>query len=141
MRRVNRGLVVPYVCRLFWAFYSSFHPRMLDLTAIMESLTIGKSSNEADSVRVFVFGDQSSFSLSNLQLLLLKKNNPYLTLFTDRVNVALRQEIAQLTIAERQWFPAFSSIKNLVARGLKKDKNAALDSTLTTIYQICSFIK
>lgn len=114
---------------------------MLDLTAIMEHLTIGKSSSEADSLRVFVFGDQSSFSLSNLQLLLLKKNNPYLTLFTDRVNVALRKEIAQLPIAERQWFPAFSSIQHLVARGLKKDKNAALDSTLTTIYQIGSFIK
>ncbi|PON26658.1 hypothetical protein TGAM01_v204668 [Trichoderma gamsii] len=106
----------------------------------MEHLTISKSGNEADSFRVFVFGDQSSFSLSNLQLLLLKKNNPYLTLFTDRVNVALRQEVARLTIAERQWFPAFSSIQNLVARGLKKDKNAALDSTLTTIYQICAFI-
>lgn len=114
---------------------------MLDLTVIMEHLTISKSSDDAESFRVFVFGDQSSFSLSNLQLLLLKKNNPYLTLFTDRVNFALRQEIAQLTIAERQWFPAFSSIQNLVARGLKKDKNAALDSTLATIYQICCFIK
>lgn len=114
---------------------------MLDLTAIMEHLTIIKSSNEADLFRVFVFGDQSSFSLSNLKLLLLKKNNPYLTLFTDRVNFALRQEIAQLPIAERQWFPAFSSIQNLVARGLKKEKNAALDSILTTIYQICCFIK
>jgi naphtho-gamma-pyrone polyketide synthase len=114
---------------------------MLDLTAIMEPLTIGKSSEEADTFRVFVFGDQSSFSLSNLQLLLLKKNNPYLTSFADRVNFALRHEIAQLTIAERQWFPAFSSIQNLVARGLKKEKNAALDSTLATIYQICSFIK
>lgn len=130
-----------YVCRLFWAFLSSFHPRMLYLTAIMEHLTISKSGDEADPFRVFVFGDQSSFSLSNLQLLLLKKNNPYLTLFTDRVNVALRQEVARLTIAERQWFPAFSSIQNLVVRGLKKDKNAALDSTLTTIYQICAFIK
>ncbi|KAK6450304.1 hypothetical protein FP744_10006554 [Trichoderma asperellum] len=106
----------------------------------MEHLTISQSSNEADSFRVFVFGDQSSFSLSNLQLLLLKKNNPYLASFTDRVNFALRQEIGRLTISERQWFPAFSSIQNLVARGLKKDKNAALDSTLTTIYQICCFI-
>lgn len=114
---------------------------MLDLTSIMEHLTISQSSNEADSCRVFVFGDQSSFSLSNLQLLLLKKNNPYLASFTDRVNFALRQEIGRLTISERQWFPAFSSIQNLVARGLKKDKNAALDSTLTTIYQICCFIK
>ncbi|UKZ57042.1 polyketide synthase [Trichoderma virens] len=106
----------------------------------MESTTIIGSNAGADSVRVFVFGDQSSCSLSNLQLLLLKKDNPYLISFIDQANYILRHEIAQLTTTERQLFPAFSSIQNLVTRGIKKDKNAALESTLATVYQICCFL-
>ncbi|KAM6478351.1 putative conidial pigment polyketide synthase PksP/Alb1 [Trichoderma sp. SZMC 28011] len=108
----------------------------------MESMTMSGPSTSTDAVQVFVFGDQSSCSLSNLQLLLLKKNNPYLTSFIEQANYILRHEIAQLTAAERQSFPAFSSIQNLVARGIKnkKEKNAAFESTLATIYQICCFI-
>lgn len=116
---------------------------MLDSTSAMESMTMSGPSTSTDAVQVFVFGDQSSCSLSNLQLLLLKKNNPYLTSFIEQANYILRHEIAQLTAAERQSFPAFSSIQNLVARGIKnkKEKNAAFESTLATIYQICCFIK
>ncbi|KAL6874701.1 ketoacyl-synt domain-containing protein [Trichoderma novae-zelandiae] len=116
---------------------------MLDSTSVMESTTIYQSDAEVRSVRVLVFGDQSSCSLSKLQLLLLKKNNPYLTSFIDQVNHTLRHEIARLTTAERQSFPAFSSIQNLVSRVLKDDKNsrnAALESTLATIYQLCCFL-
>ncbi|KAL7929344.1 putative conidial pigment polyketide synthase PksP/Alb1 [Trichoderma chlorosporum] len=106
----------------------------------MESTTISGSNAAGDSVRVFVFGDQSSCSLSNLQLLLLKKDNPYLASFVDQANYTLRHEISRLTAAERQSFPAFSNIQNLVARGIKKDKNAAFESTLATVYQICCFL-
>ncbi|KAL7941478.1 putative conidial pigment polyketide synthase PksP/Alb1 [Trichoderma barbatum] len=106
----------------------------------MEPTTINRSNVGTESCRVFVFGDQSCCSLSNLQLLLLKKNNPYLTSFIDQANYTLRHEIARLTTTERQSFPAFSSVQNLVARGLKKEKNAALESTLATVYQICCFL-
>ncbi|RFU78923.1 conidial pigment polyketide synthase alb1 [Trichoderma arundinaceum] len=106
----------------------------------MERTTINLPNAGADPFRVFVFGDQSSCSLSNLQLLLLKKDNPYLISFIDQVNYTLRHEVARLKTTERQLFPAFSSIQNLVARGLKKEKNAALESVLATIYQLCCFL-
>ncbi|OAA34323.1 Beta-ketoacyl synthase [Metarhizium rileyi] len=106
----------------------------------MERTMINQSNPGFDSPRIFVFGDQNSCSLSNLQLLLLKKNNPYLISFVDQVNYTLRHEIACLTTTERQSFPAFFSIQNLVARELKKkNKGAALESTLATVYQLCCF--
>ncbi|KAL7815101.1 ketoacyl-synt domain-containing protein [Trichoderma gracile] len=116
---------------------------MLDSTSAMESTTMYQSGAEARSVRVIVFGDQSSCSLSKLQQLLLKKDNPYLTSFIDRVNHTLRHEVARLTTVERQSFPAFCSIQNLVSRVLKADKhseNAAVESTLATVYQLCCFL-
>ncbi|KAG8411789.1 polyketide synthase [Metarhizium acridum] len=106
----------------------------------MEHVTIKQSGTRADPFRVFIFGDQSSCNLSNLQLLLLKKSNIYLASFVDQVNFTLRHEIARLTTAERQSFPAFSSIQNLVTRALKKDKSVALESTLATIYHLCCFL-
>ncbi|PTB62127.1 ketoacyl-synt-domain-containing protein [Trichoderma citrinoviride] len=116
---------------------------MLDSTSAMDSTTIYQTDAEVRSIRVLVFGDQSSCSLSKLQPLLLKKDNPYLTSFIDQVNHTLRHEVARLPTAERQSFPAFSSIQNLVSRVLKADKkneNAALESTLATVYQLCCFI-
>ncbi|KAK2612556.1 polyketide synthase [Conoideocrella luteorostrata] len=106
----------------------------------MEPMTTNKSNAGLNSTRVFVFGDQSSCNLSNLQLLLLRKNNPYLTSFIDQVNYTLRHEISRLTTPEQQLFPAFCSIQNLVARGLKNDQTAPFESTLTTIYQLCCFL-
>ena len=117
---------------------------MLDSTSAMDSTTIYQTDAEVRSIRVLVFGDQSSCSLSKLQPLLLKKDNPYLTSFIDQVNHTLRHEVARLPTAERQSFPAFSSIQNLVSRVLKADKkneNAALESTLATVYQLCCFIR
>lgn len=117
---------------------------MLDSTSAMESATNYQSEAEVRSVRVVVFGDQSSCSLSKLQQLLLKKDNPYLTSFIDRANHTLRHEVARLTTAERQSFPAFCSIQNLVSRVLKAEKhseNAAVESTLATVYQLCCFIR
>ncbi|KAK8912128.1 polyketide synthase [Metarhizium anisopliae BRIP 53293] len=106
----------------------------------MNHVTIKHSDTRADPFRVFIFGDQSSCNLSNLQLLLFKKSNVYLASFIDQVNLTLRHEVARLTAAERQSFPAFSSVQNLVARALKKDTSVALESTLATIYHLCCFI-
>nr|A0A2U8NET4.1 RecName: Full=Polyketide synthase 1; AltName: Full=Conidial pigment biosynthesis polyketide synthase [Metarhizium album ARSEF 1941]AWL82991.1 polyketide synthase 1 [Metarhizium album] len=105
----------------------------------MEHVIIKQPDTGGDSVRIFVFGDQTSCNLSNLQPLLLKRSNIYLVSFVDQVNCALRHEIARLTTAERRSFPAFSSIQNLVTRGLQKERSVALESTLATIYQLCCF--
>ncbi|KAK5988370.1 Polyketide synthase 1 [Cladobotryum mycophilum] len=90
--------------------------------------------------QVFLFGDQSTSFLAGLQQLLLKRNNPFLESFIDRVHIALRREIQQLPATERRKFPQFCSAQDLLTRVKKGETNTALESALSTFYQLCCFI-
>ncbi|OLN87699.1 Conidial yellow pigment biosynthesis polyketide synthase 3 [Colletotrichum chlorophyti] len=92
------------------------------------------------SLEVFLFGDQSARFAPALRDLLLKRNSPYLISFVDHVNVALRRQISSLPVTERQLFPPFTDISDLVSKFQNGAINPALESALACFYQISSFI-
>lgn len=97
-------------------------------------------SMEAAS-RVYLFGDQTADFDSGLRRLLHAKNDSLLVAFFQKSYYALRKEITSLPPSERAAFPRFTSIVDLLARYRESGPNPALESALTTIYQLGSFIQ
>lgn len=91
--------------------------------------------------RVHLFGDQTSDFDSGLRRLLQAKNDSFLSAFIQRCYHALRKEITKLSPSERQLFPRFTTIVDLLARYREFGPNPALESALTTLYQLGSFIQ
>lgn len=91
--------------------------------------------------RVYLFGDQTGDFDAGLRRLLHSKNNSLVTAFFQRCYHALRQEITKLPPSQRQIFPRFTSIVDLLARYRESGVNPALESALTCIYELASFIK
>ncbi|KAL2010566.1 hypothetical protein VTN00DRAFT_6373 [Thermoascus crustaceus] len=91
--------------------------------------------------RVYLFGDQTGDFDAGLRRLLQAKNNSLLTSFLERCFYALRHEIAQLSPSQRQTFPRFTSVVDLLSRWRESGPNPALESALTCIYQLGCFIK
>lgn len=90
---------------------------------------------------VYLFGDQTADFDAGLRRLLQAKNDSLLIAFFQKCYHALRQEISQLSPSQRQMFPRFTSIVDLLARYREHGPNPALESALTTIYQLGSFIQ
>lgn len=91
--------------------------------------------------RVYLFGDQTADFDSGLRRLLHAKNDSLLVAFFQKSYYALRKEITSLPPSERDVFPRFTSIVDLLARYRESGPNPALESALTTIYQLGSFIQ
>lgn len=94
-----------------------------------------------DPSRVYLFGDQTADFDSGLRRLLHAKNDSLLVAFFQKSYHALRKEITSLPPSERDRFPRFTSIVDLLARYRESGPNPALESALTTIYQLGSFIQ
>ncbi|KAJ5379475.1 hypothetical protein N7509_012594 [Penicillium cosmopolitanum] len=90
--------------------------------------------------RVYLFGDQTANFDSGLRRLLQAKNDSLLSSFFQKCYYALRKEISQLPPSQRQMFPRFTSVVDLLARYRESGPSAALESALTTIYQLGCFI-
>ncbi|CAI7612196.1 unnamed protein product [Penicillium discolor] len=90
--------------------------------------------------QVYLFGDQTADFDSGLRRLLHAKNDSLLAAFFQKSYHALRKEITSLPPSERQQFPRFTSIVDLLARFKELGPNPALESALTTIYQLGCFI-
>jgi naphtho-gamma-pyrone polyketide synthase len=90
---------------------------------------------------VYLFGDQTADFDSGLRRLLHAKNDSLLVAFFQKCYFSLRKEITSLAPSERQKFPRFTSIIDLLARYRESGPNPALESALTTIYQLGSFIQ
>ncbi|EED17890.1 conidial pigment polyketide synthase PksP/Alb1 [Talaromyces stipitatus ATCC 10500] len=88
----------------------------------------------------YVFGDQTSEFDSGLRRLLQAKGNTFVTSFLERCSFALRHEVTQLPPSDRRKFPRFTSITSLLSRYRESGPNPALESALTIIYQLGSFI-
>ncbi|CAI7653448.1 unnamed protein product [Penicillium manginii] len=90
--------------------------------------------------RMYLFGDQTANFDSGLRRLLQAKNDSLLSSFFQKCYYALRKEISQLPPSQRQMFPRFTSVVDLLARYRESGPSAALESALTTIYQLGCFI-
>ncbi|KAL7941084.1 conidial yellow pigment biosynthesis polyketide synthase [Trichoderma barbatum] len=90
---------------------------------------------------LYLFGDQTNDFVSGLRQLLRLKDDPLLASFFEKTHVALRHEITQQRRHVQELLPRFSSIVDLLsAYSTDLDSTPVLASTLTTIYQLGSFI-
>ena len=95
----------------------------------------------ASTSQVFVFGDQTSAFESDLRSLLHDKGNESLRSFFEKANYALRVEISCLPISQREIFPRFTCILDLLQHFRESGGNPALGLALLTLNHLARFIK
>lgn len=93
------------------------------------------------STQVFVFGDQTSAFEADLRFLLHIKDNETLRSFFEKVNYALRVEIARLPISQQAQFPRFTSVLDLLQHYRVSGGNPALGLSLLTLHHLGRFIR
>lgn len=92
--------------------------------------------------QVFIFGDQTNASDADLRQLLHVNENSVLRSFFERVNYALRVEIARLPAIQQDWFPRYTTLLELLtARRRGSGNNPALGLALLCINQLGHFVK
>ena len=92
-------------------------------------------------MNILLFGDQAGNYHLDLRDKLHQKNNPILTLFLERANVALREEITKLPGLVRHKIPHFLTLLDLLELlDDPKILNPAIESAICTISQIACLI-
>ncbi|KAH0558765.1 Type I Iterative PKS, partial [Trichoglossum hirsutum] len=92
-------------------------------------------------MHIFLFGDQTADQSSFLAKVFACKDHVLLVSFLDRVNVALREEVARLPQVTRQRIPDFSTVQELVLRHQERGESSpAVESTILCISQLAHFI-
>lgn len=92
--------------------------------------------------QIYLFGDQTHAFDDGLCRLLQIKDNPVLSALFERVNYAIRLQIGLLPTAQKDIFPRFTSIHELLARYREASKpNPALESMLVCLHQLALFIR
>jgi naphtho-gamma-pyrone polyketide synthase len=98
----------------------------------------------AGRTAVLLFGDVTCDYDAGLKALVARKDSPILTDFFARVAFALRSEIGNLPILDREnsGLIKFTGLVELLARLRKiKTRHHALDKALTCVHQFASFIR
>ncbi|KAF8428551.1 conidial pigment polyketide synthase PksP/Alb1 [Tirmania nivea] len=92
-------------------------------------------------MQIYLFGDQTNSYDVGLCHLLQVKDNPLLAALFERVNYALRLHIGQLPSIQKELFPRFTSLHELLARYRETSgTNPALDSMFVCLHQLALFI-
>ncbi|KAK6083898.1 polyketide synthase [Seiridium cupressi] len=95
---------------------------------------------DRQKVRLYLVGD-STFPLASGLLSLLRQGyNPLLQTFFDATYCVLRAEIASLSSIQRDLFPRFSSIQDLLALHRRGTLHPALHHALVCCFQLALFI-
>ena len=95
----------------------------------------------ASTSQVFLFGDQTSVFESDLRSLLHDKDNASLRTFFEKAHYALRVEIAGLPVSQRELFPRFTCVLDLLQHYRESGGNPALGLALLTLNHLGRFIK
>lgn len=96
----------------------------------------------ANQFQIYLFGDQTHEVSAKLQALLHSKRSPILQSFFHEVHHKLRAEIGQLPARDKEIFPRFSSIAEILAWRKRQDKYIqAIENALTCTYQLAYFIR
>lgn len=91
--------------------------------------------------QIFIFGDQTNASDADLRQLLHVNDNSVLRSLFERVNYALRVEIARLPVVQQEWFPRYTTrLELLTARRRGFGDNPALGLALLCINQLGRFV-
>lgn len=97
-------------------------------------------------VNLYLFGDQTYDIGPHLKALLLEsqRGNVLLNDFFQRAYAALRKEIYQLSLQERESLPRFTSVEDLVLWRATSPQEARqcvpLDMSLTCMFHIAAFV-
>ena len=94
-------------------------------------------------LRVLLFGDQTADNGASIRnQLVAGRTNPLLCLFLDRVTLALRREVSELSPLDRRRIPLFSSIDELADRaGSQKNLYPGIDTALLCIFQLSQYFE
>lgn len=95
----------------------------------------------ANGVTLYLFGDQTYDGQSKLRRLFQHRNNPLLNDFLKRACHVIVHEIGSLPPNDRNSFPTFSSIEDVVSYEEMGKPCAALDMSTTCIYQLGTFLR
>ena len=95
----------------------------------------------ARQTQVYLFGDQNFDFDGGLRRLLHVKDNAVLISFFERVQHAIRTEIGELPFQERELFPRFSSLIDLLAKQREAGSNPAIEQMLTCVHQFACFFE
>ena len=94
-------------------------------------------------LRILLFGDQALDTRAFIRSqLVVGRTNPLLCIFLDRVTLALRREISELSPLERKYIPAFSNIDELADRTYPhQHSHPGVDSALLCISQLAQYFE
>lgn len=97
----------------------------------------------AGEMKILLFGDQAPDRRTFFQTQLLAgRASPLLRLFLQKLNLALRREVANLSPLESKNIPPFSTIEELVDRtGSKQVNHVGVESALLCISQLAHYIE
>lgn len=109
--------------------FSSLGSRDVDCQSLLQ-----EPCNMANMLSLYVFGDQDGQFRDNLGVLLLTGGNPTLNTFFDKVALLLRQEIQTLSWSQREQFPSFCNILDLLAIDATKPFHPALQLALSSVH-------
>nr|ACH72076.2 polyketide synthase [Dirinaria applanata] len=92
-------------------------------------------------LRVLLFGDQALDTRAFIRSqLIVGRTIPLLCIFFDRITLALRREISELSPLERKYIPAFSNIDELTDRTYSQQhSHPGVESALLCISQLAQY--
>lgn len=95
-----------------------------------------------NQLHLYLFGDLTYDISTKLQPLIHSESYPLLRSFFDFVCDKLRAEIGRLPAQDKEIFPRFSSIAELLTWRISHSRsNPAVENALTCIYQLAQFIQ
>jgi len=89
---------------------------------------------------LYLFGDQTTQPKEDLRKLLMVGGNPTLNSFTDQAALSLRQEIQTLDWSQREYFPTFTSLLDLLAIENLEHLHPAIQLSLSSIHNFALFL-
>ena len=93
-------------------------------------------------MRLLLFGDGALVSPAHVQTQLVQsRGDPYLCLFIQRANDALKREVALLSPLERASIPPFTTIDDLNGHCISSKPHAGVQNALLVISQIIHYIE
>lgn len=94
----------------------------------------------ADSLNLYLFGDQTFDIQPRLKELLRRRENPILDSFLERTYDVIRVELYRLPQDVKEGLPRFTSIEDLVLWSKSGKRYVPLDMALTCMSQLGTFI-
>ena len=93
-----------------------------------------------NQVQLYLLGDETFDFAPKLRRLIHSNGDPILTAFFEQAYDGIRSEIGQLPLEQRNSFPPFRTLADLLAKHIEGKLTPAFQTALACVYQIGSFI-